>query len=233
MMRVAIMQPYFFPYIGYFQLVQAVDKFIVYDNIQYTKKGWINRNRFLQNGKDVLFSVPLKKDCDFLDVKDREVSSGFRKDKLLNQIREAYRRSPYFEQVFSLIEKVVLEREANLFSYIHNSILETCEYLAIDTEIVVSSHLHIDHARQNKDKVIALCEHVGADVYINAIGGQDLYSKEDFSAHGIELKFLQTKPFEYKQFDNEFVPWLSIIDVMMFNSKETINGYIMDNYDLI
>ncbi len=81
--------------------------------------------------------------------------------------------------------------------------------------------------------MIALCEYVGADVYINAIGGQDLYSKEDFNVHGIELKFLKTKPFEYKQFDNEFVPWLSIIDVMMFNSKETINRYIMNNYDLI
>src|SRR3989304_1948761 len=151
-MKIGIMQPYFFPYIGYFQLIQAVDQFIVYDNIKYTKKGWINRNRFLQNGKAVLFSVPLKKDSDFLDVKDREVSADFKKDKLLNQIREVYRQSPYFEQAFSLFEKVVLNSETNLFSYLHNSIMETCQYLAIDTEIIVSSHLQIDHSLQGSDK---------------------------------------------------------------------------------
>ena len=232
-MKIGIMQPYFFPYIGYFQLIQAVDKFIVYDNIKYTKKGWINRNRFLQNGKAVLFSVPLKKDSDFLGVREREVSPDFKKDKLLNQIREAYRRSPYFEQAFSLIERVVRGSEANLFSYIYNSIMETCEYLAIDTEIVVSSHLQIDHSLQGSDKVIALCKHTGAHVYINAIGGQDIYSKDLFSSHGIELKFLKKEPFEYKQFNNEFIPWLSIIDVIMFNSIDKIRECILNNYDLI
>lgn len=232
-MKIGIMQPYFFPYIGYFQLIQAVDQFIVYDNIKYTKKGWINRNRYLQNGADVLFSIPIKKDSDFLDVKDREVSADFKKDKLLNQIREAYRRSPYFEQAFSLVEKVVCGKEKNLFSYIHNSIMETCEYMGIDTEIVVSSHLQIDHSLQGSDKVIALCKCSKADVYINPIGGKELYSKDVFSAYGIELKFLKTRPLEYKQFNHEFVPWLSIIDIMMFNSKEKISESILNNYDLI
>lgn len=233
MKSIAIMQPYLFPYIGYFQLIRAVDQFIVYDNIQYTKKGWINRNRFLRNGEDVLFSVPLKKDSDFLDIRDREIAADFKKDKLLNQIREAYGRAPYFEQVFTLIEAVVLAKETNLFGFIHNSIRKTCEYLVIDTEIVVSSHLRIDHSLQGKDKVVAICKHAGADVYINAIGGQELYSKEEFSAHGIELRFLKTKPFEYKQFNNEFVPWLSIIDVMMFNPLDTIRTCISTNHELI
>lgn len=227
------MQPYLFPYIGYFQLIQAVDQFVVYDNIKYTKKGWINRNRFLQNGRAVVFSVPIKKDSDFLDVRNREISADFKKDKLLNQIRESYRRSPYFEKAFSLVEKIVLEDETNLFKYIHNSIKKTCEYLSIDSEITVSSHLKIDHSLHGKEKVVELCKYVGAGVYINAIGGQDLYSKNDFKKHGIELKFIETKSFEYKQFNNEFVASLSIIDVMMFNSKEKICEYIISNYDLI
>jgi len=233
MKSLAVMQPYFLPYVGYFQLINAADLFIVYDNIKYTKKGWINRNRFLLNGKDAVFSIPLKKDSDSLDIRDREISADFKKSKLLNQLREAYRRSPYFERTFPLVERVVLEKETNLFKFILNSIRETCESLAIGTEIVVSSSLRIDHSLRGKTKVLALCRHVVADLYLHAIGGLDLYSKEDFSVHGIDLKFLKTKPFEYRQLGGRFVPWLSIIDVMMFNSPDAIRECLASNYELI
>ncbi|MBT4616535.1 MAG: hypothetical protein HOB98_08825, partial [Gammaproteobacteria bacterium] len=109
------MQPYFLPYVGYFQLIQSVDVFIVYDNIQYTKKGWINRNRMLQNGKDLLFSIPIAKDSDYLDVCDRKISTDFNRDKLLSQVSGAYRRAPYFKQTFPLIEQIVRREEQNLF----------------------------------------------------------------------------------------------------------------------
>jgi len=233
MKSLAIMQPYFLPYVGYFQLINAADLFIVYDNIKYTKKGWINRNRFLRDGKDAVFSIPLRKDSDSLDIRDREISADFRKSKLLNQIREAYRRSPHFERTFPLVERIVLEKETNLFKFILNSIKEICESLAISTEIVVSSSLRIDHSLPGEAKVLALCKHVRADVYINAIGGRDLYSKEDFGAHGIDLKFLRTKAFEYEQLGGKFVPWLSIIDVMMFNSPDAIRECLESNYELI
>ena len=233
MKSLAIMQPYFLPYVGYFQLINAADLFIVYDNIKYTKKGWINRNRFLLNGKDAVFSIPLKKDSDSLDIREREISPDFRKSKLLNQIREAYRRSPHFERTFPLVERIVLEKETNLFKFILNSIKEICESLAISTEIVVSSSLRIDHSLPGEAKVLALCKHVRADVYINAIGGRDLYSKEDFGAHGIDLKFLRTKAFEYEQLGGKFVPWLSIIDVMMFNSPDAIRECLESNYELV
>ena len=233
MKRLAIMQPYFFPYIGYFQLIQAVDQFVVYDNIQYAKKGWITRNRYLEQGKDRLFSLPLGKGSDFLDVKDRVIAADFRKDKFLNRLREAYRRAPYFDQVFPLVENVVLQNESNLFSYIHKSIRDTCDHLAIETEIVVSSSLPIDHSLRGKEKVFALCRHLAADVYVNSIGGRELYAPGDFSTHGIELRFLRTKPFEYRQFDHEFVPWLSIIDVMMFNTAAEVRHQIASGYELI
>ncbi len=227
------MQPYFFPYIGYFQLIAAVDTFIVYDNIKYTKKGWINRNRMLQNGKDVMFSLPLKSDSDYLDVCERELSTDFNRDKLLNQFKGAYQRAPYFAQTFPLIEQIVQYEDMNLFRYIHHSITRVCEYLGITTEIKVSSEIAIDHNLKNQDKVLALCDAVGANVYVNAIGGMELYSKEVFLNKGIVLKFIQSKQFKYPQFDAEFVPWLSIVDVIMFNSLDTIKSNILTNYELI
>jgi WbqC-like protein family len=232
-MKVAIMQPYFLPYIGYFQLIAAVDTFIVYDNIKYTKKGWINRNRMLQNGKDVMFSLPLKSDSDYLDVCERELATDFNRDKLLNQFRGAYSRAPYFEQTFPLVEQIVKYEDRNLFRYIYHAITSVCEYLGIATEIKVSSSIVIDHDLKNQDKVLALCEAVGANVYVNAIGGMELYSKEAFLDKDIELKFIQSKPFEYTQFGAAFMPWLSIIDVMMFNSLDTIQTSISTNYELI
>jgi WbqC-like protein family len=233
MKSIAIMQPYFFPYIGYFQLIQSVDQFIVYDNIKYTKKGWINRNRLLRDGQDVLFSIPLKKDSDFLDIKDREIAADFNRTKFLNQFKEAYRSAPYFEPVFDLIKTVITTKESNLFQFIYNSIIKVCGYLSIDTEILVSSTLTGDNSLQGSDKVIAICKHQEAGIYINAIGGQELYSKDEFHAQNLQLKFLKSKFFDYTQFNNDFVPWLSIIDVMMFNSKDQLINIIRHNYELI
>src|SRR3989304_5720878 len=232
-MKIGIMQPYFFPYIGYFQLSQAVDQFIVYDNIKYTKKGWINRNRILHNGKDMMFSLPLKSDSDYLNVDERELASDFNRNKLLNQIKAAYRRAPYFPHTFPLCEQVVHFEDENLFRFLHHSIVKTCEHLGITTEVKISSDIAIDHNLKNQEKVIALCNAVGASTYVNAIGGMELYSKETFREKDIELKFIKSKPFEYVQFDDEFVPWLSIIDVMMFNPIEKTLAGITGNYDLM
>lgn len=232
-MRLAIMQPYFFPYIGYFQLITAVDLFIVYDNIKYTKKGWINRNRMLQNGKDVMFSLPLKSGSDMLDVRDRELAADFNREKFLNLFKGAYRCAPYFAQTFSLLEQIVRYKDRNLFRFLHHSIIKTCEHMGITTEIKISSEIAIDHGMKNQDKVLALCESVGASTYVNAVGGIKLYSKNTFQEKGIELKFIRAKLFEYPQFGDEFVPWLSIIDVMMFNPIETIKESLVRKYELI
>lgn len=227
------MQPYFFPYIGYFQLIAAVDMFILYDNIKYTKKGWINRNRMLQDGKDVMFSLPLKSDSDSLDVCERELAVDFNRDKLLNQFKGAYRRAPYFEQTFPLIEQIVRYEDINLFRFLHYSIVKICEHLGITTEIRISSDITIDHELKGQDKVLAMCAAVGAKTYVNAIGGMELYSKETFLKKGLELKFIKSLPFEYAQFGDAFVPWLSIIDVMMCNPLDTIQTCITTNYELI
>lgn len=232
-MKLAIMQPYFFPYIGYFQLIAAVDVFVIYDNIKYTKKGWINRNRMLQAGKDIVFSLPLKNDSDYLDVCQRELSTDFSRDKLLNQFKGAYRHAPYFNRTIPLIEEILGFEDSNLFRFLLHSIAKTSAHLDIPTEIKISSEIAIDHGLKNQDKVLALCNVMGASTYVNAIGGMSLYSKEAFVERGVKLQFMQSKLFTYPQFDDEFVPWLSIIDVMMFNSVDSIKSCLLPNYELI
>ena len=232
-MKLAIMQPYFLPYIGYFQLIRSADLFIVYDNIKYTKKGWINRNRMLQNGQDAMFSLPLRKDADSLDVRERSLAADFDRTKLLRQLEGAYQRAPYFRQAFPLVERIVRYEESNLFGFLHHSIARTCEHLGITTEIRVSSSVPIDHGLASQDKVLALCQSVGASTYINTIGGIELYAKDAFSARGLNLTFIKSKPFEYPQLGDSFVPWLSIVDVLMFNALDTVRERVGSNYDLI
>jgi len=231
-MKGAIMQPYFFPYIGYFQLISAVDEFVIYDNIKYTKKGWINRNRILVNGVDTLISLSLKKDSDYLNVVQREVSSDFNKGKLLNQIKNAYSKSLFFEEVFPLIERIICFEEKNLFYFIFNSIKEVCYYLGINTKLKISSEVHINHELKSQEKVIAICKERKFDKYINSIGGMELYSKEVFGNFGIELSFIKGNIRPYPQLNKEFIPYLSIIDILMNCEKKEILSMLND-YELV
>jgi hypothetical protein len=232
-MKVGIMQPYFLPYIGYFQLIASVDKFVIYDNIKYTKKGWINRNRMLQNGTDKIFSVALAKASDRLDIVERELSSDFNRQKLLSQFRGCYLKAPYFEDVWPLIERIVSFQDDNLFRYIQNSIVLICGYLDIDTEIIVSSSVVADHDLLSQDRVLSICEALNANTYVNPIGGVELYSSEDFAGVGYDLKFINTDTIEYAQFGSSFVPWLSILDLLMFNSEDQIKEFIQNQYELL
>lgn len=232
-MKLAIMQPYFFPYVGYFQLIAAVDRFTVYDNIKYTKKGWINRNRMLQNGNDALFSLALKSDSDALDIRERKLAENFDRDKLLNRIQGAYKRAAYFEQTFPLIEKIVRYEETNLFHYLHHSITSVCTHLGLSTEIRISSEVGIDHKLKGQEKVLALCQAQGAQTYINAIGGVELYDRDAFRSRGVTLKFIRSKPIKYPQFGAPFVPWLSMMDVMMFNAPEQVRAIVNAHYELV
>jgi len=230
--RVAIMQPYFLPYLGYFQLINAVDIFVVYDNIKYTKKGWINRNRYLMNGAPSTFSIPLKKAPDSLQVQDRFIADEFDRAGLLARFHQAYRKAPFYASAFERVAATVTHPASNLFDFLHNSIVEVCEYLNIRTKIVVASQIETDHSLKSQDKVVALCKKVGGAVYINPIGGRELYHRDAFMAHGIDLKFLQPRPVKYEQLGDAFVPWLSIVDVMMFNSSQSCSE-LLTEYELI
>lgn len=231
-MKLAIMQPYFLPYIGYFQLINSVDEFVIYDNIKYTKKGWINRNRIVLNGKDTIFSLPLKKDSDMLHVMQRELAENFNRLKLQNQFKEAYRNAPYFSSTVPLLDSIINFNESNLFLYIYHSITAICKHLNIKTKICTSSSISINHDLRGQDKVLAICHQMRSTSYINPIGGIELYDRDIFASQGIELKFIKTKEFIYPQFQHDFLPFLSIIDVLMFNHPEIVQKYICENYHL-
>ena len=228
------MQPYFLPYIGYFQLIHAVDKFIIYDNIQFTKKGWINRNRILQEGNDEYITLPLKKDSDYLNIDDRWLANSYEADinKLLRKIGNAYKQAPYYNEVFPILRLILTYKDHNLFKFVLNSILTICEYLDINNEIIISSTLPINHQLKAQDKVIAICNALNASHYINLSGGMELYSKKVFKQQHLDLNFIKMGSVTYPQFKKKFVPNLSIIDAMMFSSKLEIKNYVQSHFSI-
>lgn len=232
-MKLGIMQPYFLPYIGYWQLLNAVDKYIIYDDVNYIKGGWINRNRILINKEVKYFTIKLNGASPNKLINEVEVSTDkIYKKKMLKTVEENYKKAPFFNIVFPIIEEIIENDEKNLANYLKYSIEKICNYLEIKTELLLSSELEKDNSLRGKDKVISICKKMGATEYSNAIGGQELYSFEEFKENGIELKFLKTEEIIYKQFNNEFIPSLSILDVMMFNSKEKVKEFL-ENYTLI
>lgn len=233
-MKVGIMQPYFLPYIGYWQLINAVDLFVVCDNIQYIRDSWIRRNRILLDDTDRLFSLPLKKGSNYAEIIDRYLHDSFSedRDKILNQIKQAYFKAPQYPAVFPLIKECFFYNEKNLFWFVYHSLNEVAHHLGINTKVIISSGIPMDHSLKGKDRVIEMCKVLGASTYINPIGGVGLYDKQEFLENGIELQFLERNPIEYRQYKDFFIPDLSIIDVMMFNSKQEIGDMLL-NYSLL
>ncbi|MFO1173656.1 MAG: WbqC family protein [Paracoccaceae bacterium] len=232
-MHIAIMQPYFLPYLGYFQLIATVDRFVIYDNVEYTKKGWINRNRILRNGEPVLFTLPLGKGSDYLDVRDRTIASSFDPTKLLGQFAGAYRNAPHFDAIMPYLSEILQYSDRNLFAFVRHSLEVTCRYLGIATPLLVSSEIEKSSHLHGSDRVISICEQLGADRYTNPIGGLLLYRPSDFAARGITLRFLRSRPDPYLQGGATFQPYLSIVDVMMFNSRDQISMMLTNGYDIV
>jgi hypothetical protein len=226
--RVAIMQPYFLPYVGYWQLMHNVDYFVVYDNIKYTKKGWINRNRYLLNGEPKDFSIPLKKDSDYLDIRERWLSEGATEEisKLMRKLQSAYRDAPGFEQGRFLLEQVLACEDRNLFGFLMHSLERVHACLGLSTRLVVSSSLGVSRELKGQDRVIATCEALGGSEYLNPIGGVELYDPDAFRSRGIRLLFQRVALFKYKQFAHEFVPNLSILDALMFLGTDGVREHL-------
>jgi hypothetical protein len=216
------MQPYFLPYIGYFQLMQHCDIFVIYDDIQYSKGGWINRNRMLFEGAPRTFTIPLKRGSDYLDIRDRTISPAFEPDQMMNLFRRAYSKAPYWDRHAELVRAILEFPSRNLFEFVANSITEVAACLDITTKVIVSSQLVIDRSLRGQDRVLATCEVLGATEYINPIGGLDLYSKTAFGERGIRLGFLESTFPPYLQFSETFVEALSIVDVVTFVEMSTV-----------
>lgn len=226
-MTLAIMQPYLFPYIGYWQLINAVDKFVIYDDVNYIKKGYINRNSILVGGESQRFTLDLIGASQNKLI--NEIFIGDNASKILKTIELAYKKAPYFVSVYPVIEDIINQKERNLAKFIGYSLIRISKYLAITTEFIYSSDIEKDNSLKSQEKILNICARLKATKYLNAIGGQELYDKEKFQEQNINLKFLKTELIEYKQFKNEFIPYLSIIDIIMFNSKEKIGHTLNSN----
>ena len=232
-MKIGIMQPYFLPYIGYWQLLNAVDIYVVYDDVNFIKGGWINRNRLLMNNEPKLFNIQMNGASPNKLINEIELSENpIWKKKLLKTIQNCYIKAPYYNDIFQIIEKIINYNEKNMALYIKNSLDIICDYIGIETKIVLSSDIEKKNELKAQDKVIEICKILNGDEYYNAIGGKELYSFEDFDNYGLKLSFLKTNNIEYKQFNNEFISNLSIIDVLMFNSKDEIRS-MLNQYSLV
>lgn len=234
-MRIAVMQPYLFPFIGYFQMINSVDKFIFYDDVNFIKQGWINRNAILLNNKAHVFTTPIDSANSFVEIKETRINKKLYegwKSKFLQTVFQNYKKAPYFEQTYPLIVKVLDSETDTISDLAISSVLEVSKYLNIKTKFEISSKKYNNKNLNRQNRLIDICNQENAGYYINAIGGQALYEKKDFAIHNIQLNFILSKPIDYKQFSGEFVPWLSIIDVLMFNSPEEVNE-MLNQYELI
>ncbi len=231
-MKIGIMQPYLFPYIGYFQLIYAVDKFIVLDDVNFINRGWINRNRILVNGKEHLFSIPIKKSSQNKLILECELSDELWQKKFLKTIEMCYKKAPFFNEVFPLIANIINNEEENLSRFILHHFHRIFDFLDLEITIVPSSSVYDTKGAKAQEKIIEICKIERATHYINPIGGTDLYDKNRFKQEKIQLNFIKTNNILYSQNSVNFVPWLSIIDILMFNSKKVISE-MLDNYELV
>lgn len=220
-MKLAIMQPYFFPYIGYYQLVYAVDTFVMFDDVNFIKRGWIHRNNFLIGGEAKLVSIPLKDASQNRLVCEVKVDDGQQwRGKMLKTIELAYKRAPHFSSVFPIVEAVIRSGEKKIGSLAAMSIKAVAEYLGMKTSFVPSSNAYGEQDMSAEQRILHICKCASASDYINPIGGQGLYTRTTFEANNLRLHFLEAKPVSYAQYNGHFVPWLSMIDVLMFNTQE-------------
>jgi hypothetical protein len=230
---IAMMQPYLFPYLGYFQLIAAADAFVLGDDLQYVKESWINRNRILVNKKEKLFTFPLTKSSHLSKINEKFFAENFVREStvLLKQISNSYANAPCFSSAYPLIEEIIVYPEINFAKYAENSIRKICSYLGINTRIFVASIFALDPTLDKQERVIKTVKKLCGTLCINPIGGVELYSSDYFLKNGVKLRFHRMGDVRYKQFDREFIPSLSIIDVLMFNEKCKISD-MLTNYSL-
>ena len=216
-MIAALMQPYFFPYIGYFSLMAAVDVFIAYDNVQYTRPGWINRNRILRDGAPEWWTAVVADAPHTLDINQRHYRDwSVQRRKLLDLLAQRYRRAPERDSGFALIEEALSSDEDNVARCNTQVLTVLARALGLGCRIAYASGIAGAVGARGVDRVLGFCAATGATTYVNSPGGMALYRDADFRAQGIALRFVKPEPDDYPQAGQPFVPWLSIVDALMF-----------------
>lgn len=234
-MKLAIMQPYFMPYIGYFSLIKHVNEFILFDTPQFIRHGWIERNRILkQNGEPLYIRVPLEKHHRDVKINNLVINNSENwKEKIIAQLAPYRKKAPNYWKVISLMKEIFELESESIVDINYHSLKKICEYLGIRTPIKKWSEMNIeiDVVNAPDEWALNICKSLHANKYFNPIGGASFFNSKKYEKSGIELKFMETRATKYKQFTNEFVPFLSIIDVMMFCDIDNVNKMI-DNCKL-
>jgi len=235
-MKAGIMQPYFLPYIGYISLIKHTDKFILLDEVQFIRHGWIERNRILKPNEGWQYiQVPLQKHHQVDLIKNIEINNDTEwEKKILAQIEHYKKKAPYYRQTFDLLQNIFSKKYTSIVELNKYSLQSVCEYLSIKTEIQVFSemNLSIEPVLEADDWALNISKALNADEYINPPGGVSIFNKEKYEKANIALKFLKIEMKEYLQKSYPtFEPGLSILDVLMFNSVEEVND-LLDRYEL-
>lgn len=226
MTRLGIMQPYFFPYLGYFQLIHAVDRWVILDNVQHIRRGWVSRNRILGQADDWTYLViPVRKHSLTTQIRDvliRDLPAA--RQRILAQLAPYKRQAPRFSETFEFVQRC-LSFEATTLAQLNTHILkECCDLLGLKFDYCFASELEANSRSpvpaERKERLFWLGDQVGANVHVYPPGARELYDKADFRAHGIDLRFLSHPKVEYEQGGRSFVPDLSVIDVLMWNTLE-------------
>lgn len=229
-MKLGNQQPYFFPYFAYWQLLNLVDLYVIADNVQFSKKSFINRNYILLNGQS--HRITLEVVGVHLGIPINKVQVGRNLEKIRRTIFYAYKKAPYFNDIFPIISDVLMNKEKNLAKFIQYSIESISNYLDINTKIVNESDLNLKPSLSAQSSIIEICKLFNANNYINAVGGLKLYSKNIFEKNSIKLNFLKMDNINYNQRNKIFIPNLSIIDVLMFNKRDEVKN-MLSHFTLI
>ena len=229
-MKLAIMQPYFFPYLGYFQLIHSTDKFILFDDVQYIRRGWINRNRILKPEDGVQYiTMPIVEHSRDTLIKNIKISNDSEwKFKIIRQLEHYKKKAPFYNQTMQLITACFDNNEKNIALFNASCLRAVCDYIGMDCSIEISSNMNFNYSNVNDagEWALRICDQLKASEYINPCGGKNLFSEEKFSVNGIKLNFIYPNLPEYNQRRNSFEAGLSIIDMMMNVSPENIFKYL-------
>lgn len=211
-MKIGIMQPYAFPYIGYYQLVFAVDKFVFLDDVNYIKRGWINRNNIQVNGSPSLFTIPVENASLTRKISEHRVASTYDdwRRNFYKTLEYSYKHAQFYREVVDVVHRTLDDKE-NLSHLCIESVLNVCDYMEVKRDVMLSSTLDVNTKREQR--ILDICKKLNGNTYINPIGGQTLYEKGFFESNDIELNFLQTN----------YMSNLSIIDVLMHHGKSSRN----------
>lgn len=226
----AVMQPYLFPYLGYYQLVNAVDKFVFYDDVTFIKGGYINRNNILSNGKSQRFTIPVPGMSSNKLINTLEFDPNVK--KILKSIEQNYKKAPYFYDIFPVVESILNNEDRNVANMGAKSICAVFDYLGIEKDIYFTSELEYEREQSAADRLISISKLLRCSEYINSPGGIELYKKQYFEKSGVNLSFIKMDEISYFQGGDTFVPYLSMIDILMWNNKAEVVE-LLSKYKLV